>query len=97
MPSTQPFGETTDLLEFGAWIPQGSNPNPNPTQIRDSPRKPKPASIPNPAIDRLLTWALISALEGHHENAVASALAVSLERTLTIANAQSPRGPNSNV
>ena len=89
--------ETTTLL----WVQRldllEANRNPNPTRNRDPPPKPKPASIPNPAIDRLLAWALTSALEGDHETAVALALAVSLDRTLTLPNAQSPWGPNSNV
>ena len=75
----------------------GANPNPNPTPNRDPPLKPKPASIPSPAIDRLLVWALTSALEGYHENGVALAPATSLDRTLTLAEALSPWGPNSNV
>ena len=97
MPSTQPFGETTALLWFGAWNLLGPNPNSNLTPIRDPPPKPKPASIPNTAIDHLLAWALTSDLEGDHETAVTSALAVSLDRTLTLANAQSLWGPHSIV
>ena len=46
---------------------------------------------------RLLAWALTSALEGDHETGVASALATSLDQTLTLAEALSPWGPNSNV
>ena len=45
----------------------------------------------------LLAWAFTSALEGGHETRVASALAKSLNQTLNLAKAVSPRGPNSNV
>ena len=48
-------------------------------------------------LSRLVAWALTSALEGDHETRVASALATSLSRTLTLATAVSPCGPNSNV
>ena len=44
-----------------------------------------------------LAWALTSALEGDHETGVASALATSLARTLTLAKALPSWGPNSNV
>ena len=42
----------------------------------------------------LLAWALTSDLEGNHKTGVASALATSLDRTLTLAKALSPWGPN---
>ena len=45
----------------------------------------------------LLAWALTSALEGDHETGVTSALATSLDRTLTLAKALPSWGPNSNV
>ena len=48
-------------------------------------------------LSRLLAWALTSALEGDHETGVASALATSLARTLTLAKALPSWGPNSNV
>ena len=48
-------------------------------------------------LSRLLAWALTSALEGDHETGVASALATSLHRTLTLAKALPSWGPNSNV
>ena len=48
-------------------------------------------------LSRLLAWALTSALEGDHETGVASALATSLARTRTLANALPSWGPNSNV
>ena len=48
-------------------------------------------------LSRLVAWALTSALEGDHETSVASALATSLSRTLTLAKAVSPWGPNSYV
>ena len=88
-PQLSPSGRPLPCCGFGAWNLLGPNPNPNP--------KPKPASIPNPAIDCLLAWALTSALERDHETAVSSAMPVSLEKTLTLANAQSPWGPNCNV
>ena len=48
-------------------------------------------------LSRLLEWALTLALEGDHETGVASALATSLARTLTLAKALPSWGPNSNV
>ena len=45
----------------------------------------------------LLAWALNSAIKGDHETGDASALATSLDRTLTLAKALSPWGPNTNV
>ena len=97
MPSTQSSGETTALLWFGAWNLQEPNPNPNPTPNRDPTPKPKPASIPNTTFEPPSGMALTSALEGHHETGVASALATSLARTLTLAKALPSWGPNSNV
>ena len=44
-----------------------------------------------------LAWALTTALEGDHETGVASALVTFLDRTLTLAKALSPWGPNSKV
>ena len=43
----------------------------------------------------LVAWVLTSALEGDNETRVASALATSLSRTLTLAKAATPCGPNS--
>ena len=48
-------------------------------------------------VSRLRAWALTSALEGDHETGVASALATSLDQTLTLAKAPSPWGPHANV
>ena len=67
---------------------------------------PRPGSLPRNLslprslmlhLSRLLAWALTSALEGYHETGVASALATSLARTLTLAKALPSWGPNSNV
>ena len=61
---------------------------------------PRNLSLPGSLIlhlSRLLSWALTSALEGDHETGVASALATSLARTLTLAKALPSWGPNSNV
>ena len=61
---------------------------------------PRNLSLPRSLIlhlSRLLAWALTSALEGDHETGVASALATSLDRTLTLAKALPSWGPNSNV
>ena len=61
---------------------------------------PRNLSLPRSLIlhlSRLLAWALTSALEGDHETGVASALATSLDRTLTLAKALTSWGPNSNV
>ena len=48
-------------------------------------------------LSRLLAWVLTSAFEGDHETTVASALATSLDRTLTLAKTLPSWGPNSNV
>ena len=48
-------------------------------------------------LGRLLAWAFTTAREGDHETIVDSALAMSLNRTLTLAKALSKWGPNSNV
>ena len=45
----------------------------------------------------LVPWALTSSLEGDHETRVASALATSLDQTLTLAQALCPWEPNSTV
>ena len=61
---------------------------------------PRNLSLPRSLIlqlSRLLASALTSALEGDHETGVASALATSLARTLTLAKALPSWGPNSNV
>ena len=61
---------------------------------------PRILSLPRSLIlhlSRLLAWALTSALEGDHETAVASALATSLARTVTLVNPLPSWGPNSNV
>ena len=90
-------GRPLPCCVFGAWSRLGPNPNPNRIPNWDPPPKPKPASIPNPAIEPLLACTLTSALEGDQETGVASALATSLDRTLTLAEALSPWGPNSKV
>ena len=61
---------------------------------------PRNLSLPRSSILHLsgrLSWALTSALEGDHETGVASALATSLARTLTLPKALPSWGPNSNV
>ena len=61
---------------------------------------PRNLSLPRSLIlhlSRLLAWALTSALEGDQGTGVASALATSLARTLTLAKALPSWGPNSNV
>ena len=80
-----PSGRPLPCFGFGAWNLLGPNPNPNPTPKRDPPPNPQPASIPNPAFEPPSGMPLTSALEGDHETGVASALATSLERTLTLA------------
>ena len=70
---------------FGAWSLQVPNRKPNPTLIWDPPPKPKSAWIPNPEFEPPSAWALTAALKGDHETGVASALATSLDRTLTLA------------
>ena len=92
-----PSGRPLPCCGFGAWNLLESNPDPNTTPNRDPPSRPKPASMPILHLSRLLAWALTSALEGDHETGVASALATSLARTLTLAKALPLWGPNSNV
>ena len=61
---------------------------------------PRNLSLPRSLIlhsSRLLAWVLTSAFEGDHDTTVASALATSLDRTLTLAKALPSWGPNSNV
>ena len=61
---------------------------------------PRKLSLPRSLIlhlSCLLAWAFTSALEGDHETGVASALATSLARTITLAKALPSWGPNSNV
>ena len=61
---------------------------------------PRNLSLPRSLIlhlSRFLAWPLTSGLEGDHETGVASALATSLVRTLTLAKALPSWGPNSNV
>ena len=48
-------------------------------------------------LGRLLARAFTTAREGDHETIVDSALAMTLNRTLTLAKALSKWGPNSNV
>ena len=82
---------------FGAWSLLGPNPTPNRTPNGTIHRN---LSLPRTLtlqLSHLVAWALTSALEGHHETGVASALATSLDRTLTLAKALSSWGPNSNV
>ena len=96
-PQLSPSGRPLPCCGFGAWNLLGPNPNPNPTPNRTLPRN---LSLPRSLIlhlSRLLAWALTSALEGDHETGVASALATSLARTLTLAKALPSWGPNSNV
>ena len=89
-----PSGRPLPCCGFHAWSLLGPKPNPNPILNQDPPLKPQPASNPNPALVPLVAWALTSALEGDHEQRVESALATSVARTLTLAKALSPRGPN---
>ena len=61
---------------------------------------PRNLSLPRSLIlqlSRPLALALTSALEGDHETGVDSALATSLDRTLTLTKALPSWGPNSNV
>ena len=96
-PPLSPSGRLLPCCAFGAWSLLGPNPNPIPT------RNWEPS--PNLRLPRTLTLnlghrvarALTLALEGDHETRVASALATSLGRALTLAKAVSPCGPNSNV
>ena len=96
-PQLSPWGRPLPYCGFGAWRQQVPNPNLNTTVIRDP--RPKP-SLPRYLILHLscrLAWALTSALEGDQGTGVTSALATSPDRTLTLAKALSPWGPNSNV
>ena len=94
-PQLSPLGRPLPCCGFGAWNLLG--PNPNPTPNRDPPRKPKPASIPNPAFEPFSGMAPHFRPPGDHQTGVASALARSLDRTLALAKALPSWGPNSNV
>ena len=48
-------------------------------------------------LSRPVAWALTPGHQGHYKIRVASALATSLDRTLTLAKALSPWGPNTKV
>ena len=92
-----PSGRPLPCCGFRAWSLLGPNPTPNRTPNGTIHRN---LSLPRTLtlqLSHLVAWALTSALEGDHETGVASALAKSLDRTLTLAKALSPWGPNSNV
>ena len=96
-PQLSPSGRPQPCCGFGAWNLLG--PNLTLTLPRTG-TLPRNLSLPRSLIlhlSRLLAWALTSALEGEHETGVASALATSLARTLTLAKALPSWGPNSNV
>ena len=80
-----------------AWKCLGTNLNPK--QNCNTNPKPKPNTISQLTLHQTHTHpcAHISALHGIHENGVTSALVTSLDRTLTLAKALSPWGPNSKV
>ena len=94
-PQLSPSGRPLPCCGFGAW--SLLVPNPNHTPDTDPTPKPMPASKPNPAFEPPSGMALTSALEGYHKTRVVSALATSPDRTLNLAKALSPRGPNSIV
>ena len=90
-------GRPLPCCAFGAWSLLGPNPN---LTLRQTGNFHRTLNLPRALIlqlSRLLVWALTSALEGDHETGVASALATSLARTLTLAKALPSWGPNSNV
>ena len=96
-PQLSPLGRLHPYCGFFAWSLLGRNPNPNRTPKWDLHRN---LSLPQTLtllLSRLLAWALTSALEGGHETGVASALATSLDQTLTLAKAPSHCEPNFNV
>ena len=92
-----PSGRPLPWCGFSAWNLLVPNPNPNPTPNREPPPNPQPAAISYPAFEPPSGMGPTSALEGDHETGVASALATSLARTLTLAKALPSWGPNSNV
>ena len=99
-PPLSPSGRLLPCCAFGAWSLLGPNPNPNTTPNRDPPGKPRTLTLPRTLtqhLSLLVAWVLTSALEGDHETRVASALATSLSRTLTLAKAATPCSPNSYV
>ena len=94
-PQLSPSGRPLPCCGFGAW--SLLVPNPNHTPDMDPTPKPMPASKPNPAFETPSGMALTSALEGYQKTRVFSALATSPDRTLNLAKALSPWGPNSLV
>ena len=96
-PPLSPSGRLLPCCAFGAWSLLGPNPNPIPTRNWEpSPNLRLPRTL-TLNLGRRVAGALTLALEGDHETRVASALATSLGRALTLAKAVSPCGPNSNV
>ena len=96
-PQLRPSGRPLPCYGCGAWNLLGPNPNPNPTLNRDPPPKPKPAAIPNPAFQPPSGMGPHFSPRGRSRDRIASALATSLARTLTLATALPSWGPNSNV
>ena len=94
-PHLSPSGRPLPCCGFGAW--SLLVPNPNHTPDMDPTPKPMPASKPNPAFEPPSGMALTTALEGYQKTRVFSALATSPDRTLNLAKALSPWGPNSIV
>ena len=96
-PQLNPSGRPLPSCVFAIWRLLRPKPNPNPTTNRDPPPKTKPASIPNPAIEQPSAKGPHFSPRGRSETGVASALAMSLARTQTLAKALPSWGPNPNV
>ena len=96
-PQLSPSGRPLPCCVFGTWSLLGPNPKPKPTPNWNPPLKPKAPLKPYPPLEDPVAWALTSAFKGDHESRVASALATSLEGTLSLAKPLSTWGPNPNV
>ena len=92
-PQLRPSGRQLHCCGFSAWSLLGPNPNHNHNP------QPNPNTISNLTLHltRTIAWALTSALEGDHETGVPSALATTLDQTLTLAKALSPWGSNQSL
>ena len=96
-PQCRPTQRPRPCCGYGAWSSWELTPT---LTLRQTGNLHRNLSLPRTLIlhlSCLRAWALTSAIEGHHENGVALALATSLDRTLTLAEALSPWGPNSKV
>ena len=88
-PPLSPSGRQLYCCGVSAWSLLGTKPNPNTSQ--NSQQIPNPISIQSLLMTCTFAWALTSTLHGDHKPGFASALVMSLDRTLNLATV-SPHG-----